>query len=59
MIKQTKKMGGETGIGTLAMSSAARAAQKGCRLMIAEMIIGCALLSAELEQQQAGHPDRK
>jgi hypothetical protein len=33
-------------MGTLAISSAARAAQKGCRLMTAEMIMGWALLSA-------------
>jgi hypothetical protein len=30
-------------MGTRAMSSATMAAQKGCRLMIAEMMIGCAL----------------
>ena len=58
-MRQPKKIGGETGIGTLAMSSATRAAKKGWRLMIAEMMIGCALLSRELEQQQTDHADKK
>jgi hypothetical protein len=37
-------MAGETGMATLAMSSAASVAQKGCRLKTAKMIMGWALL---------------
>src|SRR5271169_3402485 len=36
-IRQPKKMGGETGMGTRETSSATMAAQNGCRLVIAEM----------------------
>ena len=46
-------------MGTRAMSSATTAAQKGCRLMIAEMIMGWALLSPSLNINKPDHPDDK
>ena len=54
-----EEIAGETGIGTLAMSNATRAAKKGWRLMIAEMMIGCALLSPSLNSSRPAMPIRK
>ena len=56
LMRQPKKIVGETGIGTLAMMSATTAAKKGWRLMIAEMMIGCALLSASLNSSKPTMP---
>src|ERR1700722_998901 len=56
LTRQLTKIAGETGIGTLAMSSATRAAKKGWRLIVAEMMIGCALLSPSLNSNNPAMP---